>query len=129
MTSSYLQSLNHSNKRNVQKAISVVFGIIGFIFFMRGSVPVAAILAVISFLSWQGGLWGYVAKKTKLSSNIEREEALDILGLKDFPTVDEINSSYKRLMQKNHPDQGGTEYFAIKLNQAKELLLEDVQKD
>lgn len=58
-----------------------------------------------------------------------RSEALEILGLKEYPTVDDINASYRKLMQKNHPDQGGSEYFAVKLNQAKDFLLEEISKD
>jgi hypothetical protein len=52
-----------------------------------------------------------------------REEALKILGLKDSADEKDIQSAYKRLMQKIHPDHEGSEWMAAKLNQARDLLL------
>lgn len=52
-----------------------------------------------------------------------REDALDVLGLKDGATEDNITTAYKKLMQKVHPDHEGSEWMAAKLNQARDLLL------
>lgn len=52
-----------------------------------------------------------------------RPEALSVLGLKDGANREEVMIAYKRLMLKVHPDHGGSEYLAAKLNQARELLL------
>lgn len=52
-----------------------------------------------------------------------REEAFEILGLKEGASNEEIKASYKKLMKKVHPDQEGSEWMAAKLNQAKDILL------
>jgi nucleotide-binding universal stress UspA family protein len=50
-------------------------------------------------------------------------QALEILGLKAGATDQEIHAAYIRLMQRVHPDQGGTNYFAKQLIDARDVLL------
>jgi DnaJ-domain-containing protein 1 len=52
-----------------------------------------------------------------------REEAYEILGLKPGASDEEIKRAHHRMMQKAHPDHGGSNYMATKVNQAKDVLL------
>ena len=54
------------------------------------------------------------------------EEAREILDLGPDPTRDEIIAAHRRLMQKVHPDRGGSNYLAQQLNEAKRILLKNV---
>jgi hypothetical protein len=50
--------------------------------------------------------------------------ALEILGLSDGASKDEVLKAHRKLMQKMHPDRGGTEYLAKKINAARDYLVE-----
>lgn len=50
-------------------------------------------------------------------------EARSLLGVSADATPKEINAQWKRLMARAHPDQGGTEGLASRLNAARDRLL------
>ena len=54
---------------------------------------------------------------------MDEKEARNVLGVSAHATDEEIREAYKRLMQKNHPDSGGNDYLASKINQARDVLL------
>ena len=48
------------------------------------------------------------------------------MHIKKYPHMkEEIEAAYKALIVKNHPDQGGTDWLAARLNEARDILLED----
>ena len=55
--------------------------------------------------------------------SMSEAEALAVLGIGSGASAADIAESHRRLMQLIHPDRGGSPYFAVKVNQAKEVLL------
>lgn len=52
-------------------------------------------------------------------------EARDVLGVDGAASREEIETAYRDLIVKNHPDHGGTDWIAAQLNQARDILLND----
>jgi DnaJ-domain-containing protein 1 len=54
---------------------------------------------------------------------MSQEEAYQILGLEPGASPEEIVRADRTLMKRIHPDQGGTNYLAARVNEAKDTLL------
>ena len=52
------------------------------------------------------------------------DRALEILGVGARSSEDEIHAAYNHLMKRVHPDLGGSAYFAMELNAARDKLLQ-----
>ncbi len=99
-----------------------------FFLAITGRLPAAIALAGTMVPVVIGVLRSKQAAQPRFSADTDiksREDALKVLNLKDGASEDEIKAAYKKLMQKVHPDQDGSEWMAAKLNEARDFLLKD----
>lgn len=70
-----------------------------------------------------GGSAGAGAGAAGSAGPMTEEEARDVLGVGAGASAADIRSAHRRLMKNMHPDQGGSTWFAAKLNEARDVLL------
>jgi hypothetical protein len=51
------------------------------------------------------------------------EEAWQVLGLQPGADAEAIRAAHRRLMRAAHPDSGGSDWLAARINQARDILL------
>lgn len=110
----------------------VRFAMVGLVialvlFFLRFGLPhlaaITSFVAVVAplvqrFVRVQKSI-GDEPRKTRMSA----DEAMQILGLDADASVQAIRDAHRRLINKNHPDKGGSEYLASRINEARDVLL------
>ncbi len=78
--------------------------------------------AGVSFGKWGPGM-GAQAGPRRSFGKMSRKEALEVLGLTDPVSDSDVRAAWVRLMRVAHPDGGGSDWLASRVNQAKDVLL------
>lgn len=99
----------------------------------RGGVALGALtlFGPLVYQRWQaargrqigGGTGQRPNNGAKRSGTLSREEAYEVLGLRPGASEAEIREAHRRLMRGAHPDTGGSDWLAARINQARDILL------
>ena len=117
---------------------AVAIGLFALVFLFTGRFVAAFFVAFLAWILFRGGIirprrWNPFRSnqeanppetpKLARSIGMARAEALAVLGLDDGATATDIQAAHQRLMQQCDPHQMGSDYFAAKITQARDVLL------
>lgn len=117
-------SLRRGAAANLTRAaLTGLLAAAGVFFILRGRFVIGAAFLIAAALAgaWRSARDILVPRAPLAAMSVD--EALAVLGLAAGANAEEIRSAHRALIQKLHPDRGGTAYLAAKLNQARDVLL------
>ena len=118
--------------KKIEKYLKLFFLIIliSIVLYLTRFFPgvISSIPAIFLILYRWGNVINFVSKlflnKKKFSKgSMTRGEAYEILGLKEGASKEEILKNHQKLVKKNHPDLGGSDWITKKINEARDTLL------
>ena len=90
-----------------------------------------AVGAVMAIEIWRGSQMETEARDAPTPPRtlpaMTSEEALSILGLESDANAEDVRAAHRKLISQIHPDKGGTDYLASKINEARDLLLKQLE--
>lgn len=131
-----LQAFSRASVRTVKALLAWVAALAGLsltlLLVLSGKGPIAFFALTLVFpllrdlvrsrLSPGGAAQPGAGRRTA-SPAMSVEEALQVLGLRPGASPDEIRAAHRRLMRAAHPDGGGSDWLASRINQARDILL------
>ncbi|MEE8059394.1 MAG: DnaJ domain-containing protein [Pseudomonadales bacterium] len=78
---------------------------------------------LISYLNHRFGNSWQSTPPPHTTGSIDEDAAYAILGLRKGATKEEVIQAHRKMMQKVHPDRGGSDFLAAQINEAKDLLM------
>lgn len=106
--------------------LAVVLVVAGAAVSIKGDWWIGLPMVLVALLSAAGGRINRrsrEAPRPEPAGGMSAAEARSILGVGPEATREEIKAAYARLMQRAHPDKGGTTGLAAQLNAARDRLL------
>lgn len=100
-----------------RQGVALALGAVGLVLLGRGK-PVAA----AGLLAAGAALWPWTRRLSTLPS-MRVDEARALLGVPPDADAETIRAAHRRLIAQTHPDRGGTEELARRINLARDTAL------
>ena len=146
--SSWIKQQPEAKRKKLVRQVAVALGIaLAILLLLRGANPIMALIAgIVPFLFRALSLWQSALELLERGRNLTGsgaqqdpqpqpgthpvsvvdmsvQQAAQILGVDLAAPSDEIVLAHRRLIQRMHPDRGGSDYLAAQINRAKDVLL------
>jgi len=97
----------------------------------RGGIAIGALslFGPLLWQKWQAGRGRRVGdgaaepRARRSGGPMSRQEAYEVLGLQPGAPDSAVRDAHRRLMRGAHPDVGGSDWLAARINQARDVLL------
>lgn len=114
-------------RMTAKDGVALGVAIIGAVMAAKGK-PLAALvplLASTGFFLWQNKIFAPKQRQKQAMDGTPADiaDARALLGVADDADADTIRQAHRRLIASVHPDRGGTQALAAKINAARDLLL------
>lgn len=119
-------------RQNLRVALGVVGLLVGVVLVTRGlavaGVPLVAASAGLLIMAMRsvatfGESAGHEPPPNPRRSRMSRKEAAEILGVTTDASIADIQAAFRELMKRVHPDAGGSDALAAKVQEARDVLL------
>ncbi len=114
-------------KLSRQQLPPILLGLAGGFLAARGNLIICVASIGVAVNLYRGLTWRLFGTRTKQSDQYGIDNARFMLGVSRFDNAERIRERHRTLIAKNHPDTGGSEDRARELNEARDLLLRDLQ--
>ena len=85
-----------------------------------GKLLIGLVLAGLIYAWWR--------RQTSQSAPMKASEARALLGVAEGASADDIRAAHRKLIARVHPDAGGSQGLAIRVNAARDALLDEAKR-
>lgn len=105
----------------------ILLGLAGGFLAARGNL-IIGVAAIGVAVTWYRGLtWRLFGTRAVQTDEYAADKARFMLGVSRFDNAERIRERHRALIAKNHPDTGGNTERARELNEARDLLLRELE--
>lgn len=106
----------------------VILGVAGAALALRGNVIIGVAALAIAAAWFRGLSWRLFGLRSKQSNQFHIDGARWLLGVSANDDAERIRLRHRLLISENHPDRGGNDERAKELNEARDILLNEIAK-